>query len=64
MSGTDHIVEWAAYCARMNATFETFCKGVDEFMSDPTWLNCGWVRLLSAIECAKLPSAEPRQIRA
>lgn len=63
MSGTDHIGEWAAYCARLGASFETFTRGVDEFMEDPTWLNCGWVRLLSAIECRKLPSEQQRVTR-
>jgi hypothetical protein len=50
MSGTDHIQEWAAYCARLGVSFETFTKGVDEFMSDPTWLDAGWPRLLQGVE--------------
>ena len=50
MSGTDHIGEWAAYCARLGVSFETFNKGVSEFMSDPSWIDAGWPRLLNAVE--------------
>jgi hypothetical protein len=50
VSGTDHIGEWAAFCARLGASFETFTKGVDEFMSDPSWIEAGWQRLLNAVE--------------
>jgi hypothetical protein len=50
IAATDHIGEWAAFCASLGASFETFTKGVDEFMSDPSWVDAGWQRLLNAVE--------------
>lgn len=50
MNGTEYITEWAAYCARLGVSFETFTKGVDEFMTDGSWIEAGWPRLLNAVE--------------
>ena len=53
MNGTNHIAEWAAYCAAFRVSFETFSRGIDEFMADPTWIDAGWPRLLYGVENAE-----------